>query len=354
MKNDLIFHDNEWEYICTLLPEDIEETARIQGALVRRRNIQSASVLIRIILAYAVSNLSFKDVAAWASASNLATLRAPSLHHRLKESTSWLECLLGDILKSSSPCAPAGFRFKAVDATVVCGPAAKGSDWRLHVISDPDQGDLLSFELTDRFVGESLCLHDFSKGDVILGDRAYATAKGIFAVRKAEAHVVVRCNPHAIRLCDLNRQVIDLKKRNDDVPKTGALVVDVIIPVPPEKRTKSRKIWSLDKAQAWVPAKVIGGRTAKGDIIWVLSTLNEEVLPPMDVLRAYRFRWQIELLFKRLKSLLNLDELPSKADGPTAKAWILARLLAASLIHKFYDQKVAFSPWGYELRQARL
>ncbi|OKT29744.1 hypothetical protein ACN57_03025 [Escherichia coli] len=41
---------------------------------------------------------------------------------------------------------------------------------------------------------------------------------------------------------------------------------------------------------------------------------------------CYRLRWQIELAFKRLKSLLHLDALRAK-EPELAKAWIFANLL---------------------------
>jgi hypothetical protein len=63
----------------------------------------------------------------------------------------------------------------------------------------------------------------------------------------------------------------------------------------------------------------------------------------------YRLRWQIELLFKRLKSLLHLDTLPSR-QGPTAKSWMLARFLAAALAQRLVEPNGPLSPWGYEIR----
>jgi len=354
MNSEKILDEANWAYVRTFIPENIEETAREHGALVRRRNIPDAETLLRVILAYAVSNLSIKDVAAWASAMNIAGLRGPSLHNRLSNSVSWLKETLADILRSSAPTAPEGLRWKVVDATVINGPAAKGTDWRLHVVSDPVRGCLHSLELTDRFTGERLDIHDFSEGDVILGDRCYATARGIHSVRKAGAHVVVRCNPHSTRLCDSSKHLINLNDFEKHVPQAGVMKLDLLMPIPPEKRTKSHKVWQIGKAQAWLPVMLVGGRTIKGKVIWVLSTLDEQALAPVDALRAYRFRWQIELLFKRYKSLLGMDSLPSKEGGPTSEAWVLARLIAAALAHKMIDQAKFFSPWGYELRGARV
>ena len=49
-----------------------------------------------------------------------------------------------------------------------------------------------------------------------------------------------------------------------------------------------------------------------------------------DVLRTYRMRWQIELAFKRLKSLAQLGHVP-KHDDHSARAWLYGRLLVTLL-----------------------
>ncbi len=58
---------------------------------------------------------------------------------------------------------------------------------------------------------------------------------------------------------------------------------------------------------------------------------------------CYRLRWQIELAFKRVKSLLHLDTLRAK-DPELAKAWIFANLLAAFLIDDIIQPSLDFPP----------
>ena len=64
----------------------------------------------------------------------------------------------------------------------------------------------------------------------------------------------------------------------------------------------------------------------------------------------YRRRWQIELAFKRLKSLLQLGHL-RKTDPEGAKAWLQGKLLAACLIEQLILTGERFSPWGYLIAQ---
>jgi len=347
--------DPQWPYLLTLLPPDLEESARRTQALVRCRNIPDATALVRMALAYAVSDLSLKDVAAWARGQGLAEITGPGLFYRLREAETWLQELLAKTLAGDVCCGPAGLRLRIVDATVLNGPGATGTEWRAHVQIDPATGKFLSVELTDSSGGEGLARYPFTAGDVVLGDRAYATARGLEADKAAEADVVVRLNPHTLRLCSVARQRIQILEQA--VPPIGEKSFDLLVPIPPEGwqhgKSKSHKPWPLAKAKAWIAVRVVAARTRPGHVIWVLTTLPATSLSGAQILELYRLRWQIELLFKRLKSLLHLDTLPSRR-GPTARSWMLARFLAAALAQKLLDPSGTLSPWGYEVGRLRI
>jgi IS4 transposase len=82
--------------------------------------------------------------------------------------------------------------------------------------------------------------------------------------------------------------------------------------------------------------------------VLVLTSLDAEAWSAAQVLELYRCRWQIELAFKRLKSLLQLGQLP-KQDPASARAWLQLKLLLALLIERLCHQARFFSPWGYRL-----
>lgn len=341
-------HEEQWEYVRTLLPTDLEESAKQSRALLRCRNVPDATALIRMALAYALSDLSLKDVAAWASSLAVAEITGPGLFYRLREAETWLERILAQILAEQVPQAVGGWPVRVVDATVINGPGQKAVQWRAHVLIDPSSGSFHAVELTDDSGGEKLSRHPVQKGELILGDRAYGTARGVHATRQGGAHVVVRFNPANLRTCNEQRERIFLAEKEVEVPKTGVVEFMIQLPVPPNP-TKSHKTWDLAKAIAWVPARAVASRTRTGEVIWILTTLNSAELPTIGVLALYRLRWQIELLFKRLKSLLHLDTLPSR-QGPTAKSWMLARLIAAALAQRLVQPSGPLSPWGYQLR----
>ena len=80
----------------------------------------------------------------------------------------------------------------------------------------------------------------------------------------------------------------------------------------------------------------------------VFTTFPAADFTGSEVLDWYRLRWQVELVFKRFKSLAELGHLP-KHDDESAKAWLYGKLLAALLVEKLIDHATAVSPWGYRL-----
>lgn len=338
-----------WEYIVRDLPDNLDESAYENGALLRKKGVLNAADLLRVILTYGVTDLSFKAVATWASALGIAKFSSVALFYRIRDAREWLSHLIATILDTETkPIDCAGLNVTIVDATVITGPGSTGTEWRLHTGIDPVSGHITSIKLTDQRIGETYKNYQITPQSVVVGDRAYALATGIAHVHKHGGYVIARANLYSIRICDLNRKVFNPLKESINIPKTGVAHYDVLIPAPPETQTRSHKTWSLEKASAWIPARLLAVRTIKDTILWVITTVPDNLATDEVIMELYRVRWQIELEFKRLKSLLSLDALPSQ-KGPTAASWILARILSAILIEKLLRKSGDFSPWGYRL-----
>jgi len=85
---------------------------------------------------------------------------------------------------------------------------------------------------------------------------------------------------------------------------------------------------------AW-PARVVGAPAPDGDMRWYLTTLSPECLPAEDVPDAYAMRWEIELVFKALKSGLGLNRM--EARSPAAVTALLhAKVIALALSRLLY------------------
>jgi len=72
----------------------------------------------------------------------------------------------------------------------------------------------------------------------------------------------------------------------------------------------------------------------------VATSLDE---PANQVFDLYALRWQIEIAFKRLKSLLHIDRLEAR-DPDLVRTWILAHIIAALLIEDHAAEALDFPP----------
>ena len=63
---------------------------------------------------------------------------------------------------------------------------------------------------------------------------------------------------------------------------------------------------------------------------------------PAEILSCYRLRWQVELVFKRLKSLLQLGSIPTKTEE-AGEVWINGKILLSLLAEKYLGD-IDFSP----------
>ena len=86
------------------------------------------------------------------------------------------------------------------------------------------------------------------------------------------------------------------------------------------------------------------------EYVIVFTTFPAAEFSAADILEWYRTRWQVELVFKRLKSLAQLGHLPKHGDE-SAKAWLYGKLFVALLVEKLIAHARAISPWGYRLAE---
>ena len=84
------------------------------------------------------------------------------------------------------------------------------------------------------------------------------------------------------------------------------------------------------------------------EYVFVLTTVSRDLLGAREILNLYCARWQIELCFKRLKSLLRLGHLPKRSDE-SARAWIQGKLLTVLLVERLCEEARFFSPWGFDV-----
>lgn len=336
-----------WGHALSFLPENLDEMAVQTGAIRRRRGVETGEQLLRSFLLYA-SQGSFRTASALSKSSGLLDMTPEGLFYRLSRAEDFLESVLLSLTREMM--APVGFRMLIVDATTVCGPGSTGTDWRIHVGYDPVEGRPCSIRTTDVHTGESLALHPLGPGLLVVGDRFYGTAKEVHTALAAGSDVLVRVQQGAIRLVEDSGQRLSWPELATKVPSTGAVCFEFDMPVPPPGKRKGSG-WKTSEATFWHRVRLMGARNREGEVVWLVTNLSPERLSEEQAYELYRVRWQVELYFKRLKSIGDLDLLNSR-DGPTAKASLLAKLILLVLANLLANQE-AFSPYGYRIRRAR-
>lgn len=356
--------EEEWEFLTDLLPKDWREQARATGALRRARGVGSADCLLQLILMHTATGLSLRQTVVRAREQSIADISDVALLKRLRASEPWLRSLTARMTDLDEPRViqqvSARRQLRAVDATTVEEQGGAGTDWRVHyTLRLPDLGCDF-FELTDEHGGETYRRIPVERGDLLLADRGYSNAAGVAAVRAAQGDVLVRWNSFSFPLQTPEGDPLDVLKELNQLPKRGAREWAVSFTHNGQRYTgrlcairknavATERAREKMRREARKKQKQVNDEALKlAEFVMVFTTVSSKELTTRDVLELYRVRWQIELRFKHLKSLLGLGCLP-KYDDASCRAWIQAKLLCGLLIERLMRQAKFFFPWGYRL-----
>lgn len=353
----------QWPYFQRLIgsAEEIEATAVQTGALTRRRGIDSAATLLRLAFMYALGGSSLRQTAALAAGSGLADVSDVALLKRFRKCGAWLGELLGRRLvdHAAATLPDHEFRLRLLDATAVSGPGSKGTDWRIHLSFDLRSKSIDDVEITDASGGETLRRFTFSPNDVVIADQGYAHRSGLAAVVDAKAFFMVRTNWSNTPLEDAAGHRVDILELLRTIPE--AEPAEFSLYFRESNRPFAVRLVAIRKTEAAASkarSKTLRERQKKNSVdprtleaagfTFVLTNLPQGTLSTTDVLELYRFRWQVELAFKRLKGIVGLDSLPAK-DPALARMYLTTRLLGAVIIDDLTARYLSFSPWGYSI-----
>ena len=354
--------DEEWAVLRSFLPAGWEDLGRSSGALKGLRKDKSAEAALRVLLLHLGCGHSLRETVVRAREAGLAELSDVALLKRLRKSSDWLHGLCVALFRERgmARAAGSGLRVRAFDATTVREPGRTGSVWRVHYSLCLSSLRCDFFEVTPtRGVGSAEYLARFPvrEGDHILADRGYATAAGLRHVSAAGGRIAVRVNTGALPLRTLEGAPFDLLAAVSGLDRAGAVGSWPVAAGGVQGRLcavrKSTQAAARARKRARREARRQGSvvrpaTLAYADFVIVFTTFPEQSFSAREVLEWYRLRWQVELVFKRLKSLARLGHLP-KRDDDSARAWLYGKLLVALLVDKLVDHARAVSPWGYEL-----
>ena len=278
MQTPRLHEEREWPYVLTLLPADLEDSARQSEALLRCRHIPDAKALLRMALAYAVSDLSLKDVAAWAHALGVAEITGPGLFYRLREAEGWLQRVLAQTLQSQvESAAGSSLRLAGGGCDGASWPWGEGYGMAGACADGPGHGGVPRGGVDgcagrrrvrslprERPGGDS--------GRPGLCHRARPLGGSCGARLRGGAPE----SAHDPRLRRTSGSASRCAARKREIPQVGGIEFNILVPIPPEKRTKTRK-WGLTAGhRLGAGAGRRGPHAGRSRSIWLLTTLSAE------------------------------------------------------------------------------
>jgi hypothetical protein len=91
--------DDDWQIVLRFLPSHWATKATELKALVRRRKISTAEILLRVLLIHLADGKSLRTTVAYAEQIGLCRIEDVALLHRLKASTEWFRWMCLELLK---------------------------------------------------------------------------------------------------------------------------------------------------------------------------------------------------------------------------------------------------------------
>lgn len=358
--------DSDWRVVEELLPPRYEAMAEDHRFVTadERGDEKDVSVAIklRMMLCLAANSLSLRTTVALFAAANVVTVSHVALHHWFKKAGRFLSAVLAALIQSNQTFAPerwAGYRVRAMDATTVEKPGAKGTTARIHYMLELNSMLVPEVIVTDEKTGESFRNFKIETGSLNLGDRGYSNPPSIAAVAANQADVLVRWNRastpllyvadgravNAYRLARTIQEegqprelpVLVVRRERSLVPIRCRLIVTKL-PAAQAAEARSRLRKGSDPAPTRENLFLAG-------FVFLLTTVPDERMTAGLLAELYRLRWQIELEFKREKSIGELDRLPNFLPE-TIRSWILAKLISAELSRRLFFRPECDPPGG--------
>lgn len=359
--------EDDWNILKRFLPMGWTEQAMALGALRRRRKIDSPEILLRVLLIHLAEGKSLRTTAAYAQETRLCDVNDVALLHRLRSSEEWFRWIAYELLQElRGPAVPAQvrkrFRIRLVDGTSISEPGSTGTDWRIHYCLRFETLRCDTFLVTDPRVAEDFQRYPVQPDDLVIGDRIYCKRKGITHVLTHRGHVLVRFHSNNLPLFTRRDSPFAVLARLRALSDGEAGDCDVWFRDPSDQHLVKGRLCALRKSKKAIElahqhlrrraskkGKKLRPETLEyAEYVILFTTVNRHHFTGEDILSLYRGRWQIELVFKRLKGILGVGHLP-KHHPESGVAWLYGKLVVALLVERLYQEAELFSPWGYPL-----
>ena len=347
--------------ILNQLPEGYKEACWETKAMQRRKGIQNEDKLLTLCLYYAYDK-SLVDTKIYANTFLSVKISDVGFMKRFTACNQWVRWMNQRLIEERQPIydIPEKLkekRIKTVDASDIVTKGTVKQTWHLHYAFDLFSFSSAEFHITPECTGETLENFTFQPNDLVIADRAYATISGIEHCKRSGSDFILRLRNKAFNLYDENGDRLILTE--DILKKTDCECQDFTVYYKSKKNnlTKLRlcvrrktddeiaaEQQKLDRKESRKQLKISEDTRLSHNYFFVVTSLDEEYSCE-EILAIYRLRWQVEMVFKRFKSILKMGSMPTKTAG-SCETWLNCKMLIALLIEKML-LSVDFPPYKH-------
>lgn len=342
--------------LIALLPDNYKKMCWEHGAMTRHRGIQNEEELLTLALFYTCGH-SLIEVKNYAKIEFGRDISDVGFMKRFIRCNKWIKGIISEMMNNEVIQYPVPDKLKdykviAIDASDVQQKGAVQRLFHLHYAVNLFTLSSEAFKVTPQEQGESLKNFTLGKQTIVIADRAYASITGIEYCFENQTDFILRIKNKAFKLFDKNGKEVILSSILKNVTEQSC---DFILYYKVEKELKPLRFCAVKKSkeEIKIEQKRIRRRESRKQIsfsddtkfthnyFFVVTSLGDDFTSD-EIINLYRLRWQVEMVFKRYKSILKLGAMPTKTEL-SGEVWLNCKMLIALLIERLMS-KVDFSP----------
>ena len=352
--------ETNFERLLSVMPPGWQNKAKELGALLREREIKNAIDLLRLVFLYLTEGKSFSGTAALLNLAGICSISKKAVFTRFQKCAEWLRWLCESIYRNNKAIreAPGWLgerKVYLIDASDEPVHGSDKADYRLHYAIGLFDLGMKEMALTTTETGEKVSnFKAFGENDIVIGDRVYCSKQGIEYLLDRKSDFIFRFGTKRFHVYNQQGRAVNILgyfkglKPEETGEKTlyyeyeGEYKPLRFCVLRKSKEAEQKGLEALRKTQMRKHGnkELSKAQMAYNRYVIIITSITD--IAAELILDLYRQRWQIELVFKRLKSLFKYHEIPVHVEQ-SARAWFYGKLLLAALCETWVN-KGRFSP----------
>ena len=344
--------------LIPLLANGYAEKCKKLGIIQRQREIKTPEDLMLLSLFHLVNGCTLLEISEIGRLAKIGEFSDVAFMNRFAKCAEWFtwiseQLTRGIVANYRKPTFLDQYRAIAFDASDVMEKGRSGQTYRFHYGIDIFKMSSVTYKITKQEVGETLLNFELKRGDLAIGDRVYGTENGIIHCVGSQADYLLRLRTNCFAIYDDHGDKIDMLSKLGDLDyeestdfsgciHSGKTYTPVRICAKRKPKEACEAALKKLRRRASKKQMQLSEKTEQFNEYIVIATSLTDEATADDILEAYRYRWQVECYFKRLKSIMGFGDLPKKCEN-SSLSWLNGKIMVALMIETLLSQD-CFSP----------